>query len=231
MAASEVVQRQARVLRLLSYLQSGVGLNADELAEQLDVCRRTVYRDLKLIREAGIDVYRDSQQNCYRISSDSDVVLSPSFTPDDLATLIAAIHLSVLAELPCLGDSLRKSIAKLLSRAPRPVGHSVSRLVNSFVVQTPIRNYSPDAIRALLAFLQAIQHRQVVRLTYAGSTAGVPVRTRFAPYRLIVSSEKWQVAGKSTFHRGVHTFDPREIRSVELTRENYAIPRHFSATG
>jgi predicted DNA-binding transcriptional regulator YafY len=227
MANPEIVQRHARVLRLLSHLQSGVGLNALELSRHLKVCRRTIFRDLKLMREAGVDVYYDARHDCYRLSSERDIVLLPSFADEDLATLIAAIRLSLLAKLPFLGDSLQRSTAKLLSRSPRPVRHAASRLADSFVVRTPFPSASQQAVRVLAVLLQAIQCRQVVRLAFRGSASNLVVHTHFAPYRVMVSSERWEVTGRSTCHRGIHTFDPGDLQNVELTDESYAIPRAF----
>ena len=67
-SGKSAVQRQARVLRMLNCLQSGPNFNAAELAERLKVSRRTVYRDLKMIRDAGVPVHFDAEHSAYRLS-------------------------------------------------------------------------------------------------------------------------------------------------------------------
>ena len=63
----EVMARHARVLKILTCLQSGPGFNARQLADHLKVSRRTVFRDLSIIRDSGVVVFFDSIADAYRI--------------------------------------------------------------------------------------------------------------------------------------------------------------------
>ncbi|MBM4090387.1 MAG: HTH domain-containing protein, partial [Planctomycetes bacterium] len=75
MTGAAVPGRQTRMLKILSRLQAGGGLNATQLADQLEVCRRTIFRDLSLMREAGVSVYYDGVTDCYRLSPNGDLMV------------------------------------------------------------------------------------------------------------------------------------------------------------
>ena len=54
------ISRIYRILRLITLLQSGRGYSADELAEELEVSRRTVFRDLNVLEMAHIPYYHEA---------------------------------------------------------------------------------------------------------------------------------------------------------------------------
>jgi len=50
------MQRLSRIIHLLTLLQSGVRVTPGDLATRLNVSKRTVYRDLEVLRDAGVDI-------------------------------------------------------------------------------------------------------------------------------------------------------------------------------
>ena len=68
--------RVARLIRFIELLGDTEGLSADEIAERLAVSRRTVFRDVKLLQEEGIDLKSKSGQG-KRLNE------KPSKTTDD----------------------------------------------------------------------------------------------------------------------------------------------------
>ncbi|MCA9021447.1 MAG: HTH domain-containing protein, partial [Planctomycetaceae bacterium] len=54
-----------RLLRLIALLQSGRVYNSAQLASECEVSRRTVFRDLKTLQEAGIYVLYDDEKQGY----------------------------------------------------------------------------------------------------------------------------------------------------------------------
>ena len=56
-----------RLLQLIGLLQAGRGYNSDALAQACGVSRRTVFRDLDLLRLSGVPLSFDEKQQRYRI--------------------------------------------------------------------------------------------------------------------------------------------------------------------
>ena len=79
---SRQTERLARVLRLLLLLQSPRSRDARELAEKLGCSERTVYRDLQVLVAAGVPVYFDEHDRCYRIRKAWRLA---AMSPNDLA--------------------------------------------------------------------------------------------------------------------------------------------------
>src|SRR6476659_8890205 len=60
--------RITRLLRLLQMLQSGSGKNASALAKTFKVTRRTIFRDLQVLREADLPLEYDGKTERYYVS-------------------------------------------------------------------------------------------------------------------------------------------------------------------
>jgi proteasome accessory factor B len=59
--------RMRRLLQLLGHLRTGRGLNARALADLCRVSRRTIFRDLDLLRDAGVPLRYDADEERFRI--------------------------------------------------------------------------------------------------------------------------------------------------------------------
>ncbi|KAA5538824.1 helix-turn-helix domain-containing protein [Roseiconus nitratireducens] len=87
--------RLDRALRILNLLQSGRGYDPVGLTVELNVNRRTVYRDIALLREMGINIEFDSQQASYVIrgAGGSDAArINPSRLRDALGRAFSSDH-------------------------------------------------------------------------------------------------------------------------------------------
>ena len=85
--------RISRLVQLISLLQAGKGQNADELSALCGVSRRTMFRDLDLLRQAGVPVLFDDDEGWYRL--EQHYFLPPTtFTAEEaLAMLLVCYEL------------------------------------------------------------------------------------------------------------------------------------------
>lgn len=226
-----VSTRHARILRILSQLQAGAGLNATELACELNVSRRTVFRDLNMMRSAGVKLYYDDQLDCYRLSPQENLMATPALDHDELTILVAAVHLSVLRNLPDCHGFLRQSINKLLAGLPDRAQHHLARVIKSCSVRDAEDVADVKTVSVIQRILSAISQRKILRVTVFEPESGSEVVTHFAPYRIIAAADSWRVLGRSSHHRGVRTFDPRHMTQPEVIDEIYAIPPQFQSAG
>lgn len=81
------ISRQWHLLRALAGRPTGAP--ARELARELVVSVRTVYRDLEILERVGIPLVqeRDGRQVCWRLLEPRNVRLGPAFNVDELAAL------------------------------------------------------------------------------------------------------------------------------------------------
>lgn len=94
--------RADRLISLLMLLQTRNGLTARQLADELEVSKRTIYRDLIALNVAGIPVYTRSGPGggCYLVEG-----YRTSLTDMNSEQVRALFMLSVPAPLDQLGFS------------------------------------------------------------------------------------------------------------------------------
>ena len=197
------------------------------MAEACEVSRRTIFRDLDLLRQAGVPLAFEEPSRHYRIPS--TYFLPPTnFTPEEALALIVLCHeLGHEAQLP-LFSAARSAAVKLESSLPAGIREQVRQLGEALEIQieptAPLDRQKPfyDEL------IEAAAGRQSVRISYYSPSDGAEICTRLQPYRLLFSRRSWYVIGRSSLHRGIRTFHVGRIRHLERLEDPYEIPRGFS---
>ncbi len=151
--------RVSRLVRLISLLQSGKGFNTDQLAHECQVGRRTTFRDLATLREAGVPLHFDQQRQTYRIPGAS--LLPPtSFTSEEALALIGlAQELGQNPGLPFY-EPARRAALKLESSLPVKLRDYLREVRPAVSIQlapvNPLADSQPYFERAKEAVLDAL---------------------------------------------------------------------------
>lgn len=122
--------RLARCLKLLNLLQAGVGCNIEHLALELSVSKRTVHRDLKLLRMTGIPVSHDPTRRGYILRPMVGVKITAT-SDEELAALLLAAHVFALSCAGTLGRVVRQAISKILGQTRTAIRDEIAGLLNS----------------------------------------------------------------------------------------------------
>ncbi len=118
--------RPQRLLKIAALLQSGPGWTSNALAERFNVCRRTIFRDLQLLRQAEFAVEVDETLGGYRVASNREGP-APRFEVDELVALVQAIRRSQLPE--SMSRICQRLIAKVFSAADPTVRSTAENLI------------------------------------------------------------------------------------------------------
>lgn len=221
-----IVSRLHRILRLLVYLDSGPRYNAGQLATEFQVSRRTIYRDIKLLRDQGLRVEFDEDNDGYFLASGCDL---PSNTPLDREEVVAlslAAHLGLPTFVPPLASMVREALARMLRNYPDELRQEVSNLLSSSVADIPELETNADSPEVVRDLISAIRTRRHVRLQFRTPQDGLD-QTKFAPYVIVITPHGWSVVGRSSVHRKTCSVLLRDVESAEITEETYKIPRGF----
>jgi len=224
--SSSLQNRFGRLLRLLSLFQAGPRYNALQLAQELRVSRRTVFRDIALLRDLGVPVDFDENADGYCVPASPVQAVANALDENQIETLLLAGHLSTLQLDPDSALSIREATANLHGRLPQRSRAELSNLLNACVVDLDSR-LAPVDQEVLSTIFSAIRTRYQIRLTVAVERGQEPLRTKVAPYRLRFSPDRWRLVGRSSHHRSVCTFDVGSIESAELTEDSFEVPRGF----
>jgi DNA-binding transcriptional ArsR family regulator len=117
-------ERLERCLKMLLLLQSGRSYNAEQLADALDVSRRTIQRDLALLAQAGVPLVFDEILRTYKADR-SFGLPPPRLTQNDLVLLVLAMERHLDAASPAARLAGEEAIAKLLAGCPEPLREAV----------------------------------------------------------------------------------------------------------
>lgn len=221
------LSRICRLLKLISRLQVGRGYNAEALAVHLEVSRRTVFRDMQILRQAGIPLAYDEQRQCYHIPG-TCLLPATNFTAEEALALIVLCHdLGDYSQLPFFGPAGTAAL-KLESSLPARLREQLRTITDTIRIQLPRTTPLGNQANVYEQLVAAVSQRRSVRIHYQSLAENGLIVTRLSPYRLLFSRRSWYVIGRSSIHRATRTFNLSRVRQLTPTEDTYQIPRGFS---
>lgn len=154
--------RLARLLRMVHLLRESDPLSVEDLAERLDVSRRTIFRDLTTLRQAGAVVTHDAERGYHidRLTLGSQAHFQAS---EVLALSMLHRYLASARHDPILGAAA-KPIAELLASADDSLREACDQLGQSILMADDHPPSPPDRSLVLDA-LRAAETGQAVEVT------------------------------------------------------------------
>ncbi|MBC6470337.1 helix-turn-helix transcriptional regulator [Actinomadura alba] len=179
----------ARLLALLSLLQTPRDWPGSELAERLKVSPRTVRRDIDRLRELGYPVQATmGAVGGYRLAAGTAM---PPLLLDDEEAVAIAVGLRTAASHPVDGieEASVRALAKLEQVLPSRLRHRVGALAAATV---PMFTGSEPPVdpRNLVVLAGAATNRERLRFAYR-SGDGTETRRLTEPYRLVAAGRRW----------------------------------------
>jgi predicted DNA-binding transcriptional regulator YafY len=219
--------RIRRLLQLISLLQAGRAYNTEALAQASSVSRRTIFRDLDVLRSAGIPLVYDENHERYQIAG-TRLLPPTTFTPEEALVLIVLCH--------DLGDQLpapffrpaRSAALKLESNMPARLLERVQTTSQAVHIQMMPTNRLAGQEPLYEQLIRAVSEHRSVRMWYHSLAESKELCTRLNPYRQLFSRRSWYAIGRSSVHRATRTFNVGRIRKLELLEDGYQVPRGFS---
>jgi len=217
------VSRVYRLLRMITMLQGSRNYTAGELAEELQVSRRTIFRDLNMLEMAHIPYYFDSESGGYRIGRHFFLPPINLTLPEALAMLILAGRLRGGHQVPLLAHGARAAV-KLESALPPSIARHVGSVVDGMQVSLPpaSRHEGTDTLFEEIA--AAIAEKNVCRMVYISFHEHRQIVTDVHPLRLIFQHRGWYMIAYSTKHAEVRTFKLGRIRKLTVTQRKFVPP-------
>lgn len=215
------------MVELIGLLQAGRGQNVSSLAQSCRVSRRTIFRDLDVLRAASVPLVYDPQSERYQLRS-SHLLPPTNFTPQEALALLVLCHeLGQSNGLPCQGPAAKAAL-KLESNLPPRLRAYIRDAARGVTIRLHANNRLPAQEPVYDQLLAAVAQRRQVRIEYDSLSEWTRIRTRLSPYRLLFSRRSWYVVGRSSLHRGVRTFNLSRVRQLEPLDSTFNVPRGFS---
>ncbi|MEU5363369.1 YafY family protein [Streptomyces sp. NPDC005925] len=242
----------ARILQLLSLLQTPREWPGGELAERLGVSRRTVRRDVDRLRELGYPVQATKgSDGGYRLVAGKAM---PPLVLDDEEAVAIAVGLRAGAGHAVAGvdEASVRALAKLEQVLPSRLRHRVSTLQSATM---PLTSGDGPTIapETLTVMASTVAGQERLRFAYRAGD-GTESRRLTEPYRLVSTGRRWYLVAYDLDRADWRTFrvdrvseplatgarfTPRELptgdaaeylrRSMQRRHESYAFTVTFEA--
>lgn len=172
--------RASRLLSLLLLLQTRGRMTARQLAGELGVSVRTVYRDVEALSSAGVPLYGDAgHAGGYQLLGGYRTRLTGLTAAEAEAVFLSGLP-GPAAELG-LGSVLAAATLKLRAALPASLRENASRLSERFYLDAPGWYRRPADVPHLLAVASAVWDRQVIQVTYQRWKEPTEVTRRLEP--------------------------------------------------
>lgn len=187
--------RASRLLSLLLLLQTRGRMTAGELAEELEVSVRTVYRDVEALSAAGVPVYADrGPAGGYRLLDGFRTRLN-GLTADEAASLFLAGLPGPAAELG-LGEVAAAAELKLLAALPPEPRSQARRMRERFHLDVPGWYQDAGESRFLAEVADAVWDQRPLRITYQRWGRTVVERV-VHPHGLVLKAGTWYLVARA----------------------------------
>ncbi|MFE0100579.1 helix-turn-helix transcriptional regulator [Streptomyces sp. NPDC059009] len=216
----------ARMLRLLSLLQTRREWSGAELAERLGVTGRTVRRDIDRLRGLGYPVEGTTgHAGGYRLAAGTD--LPPLLLDDEEATAIAVALRTATSGVTGIEDTAVRALAKLEQVLPARLRHQVSAL-HTATVPLPWGG-GPQADPVALAALAATcRDHEIVTFDHRSRQATQATARRVEPHALVAAGSRWYLVAHDLDKDSWRTFRVDRLTGVSPTGRRFT-PRELPA--
>jgi predicted DNA-binding transcriptional regulator YafY len=200
-----LMETAARLLRLLSLLQTLREWNGNELADRLGVSPRTVRKDIEKLRELGYPVLATrGPAGGYQLGAGA--AMPPLLLDDEEAVAVAVgLRTAAVGAIAGIEEASLRALAKLDQVLPSRLRHRVGALRSAITavpaaVEVPM--VDPDVLTAIAAACRA---RERLRFSYL-SHDGTPSEREAEPYQLVNWGRRWYLVAFDTGRDGWRTF-------------------------
>ena len=192
-----------RILRLMKLLTANTSYTVDDMAERLDMSRRTIYRYIDTFREAGFVIKKSG--NCIRLDKESphfkDISQLVHFTEEEAAILKSAIE--NIDDTNLLKQNLKRKLYSVYD--------------NKLLANTVVKGKNASNVHSLLDAIE--QQRQVVLHHYQSGHGGKVSDRRVEPFAF--TTNYVQVWCFDLADHSCKLFKTSRIGSVEILGEGW----------
>ncbi len=210
-----------RLIQIIFLLLRHENITAKQLAQELGVSTRTIYRDINTLSIAGIPI---TSQKGYGggLSLLEGFALDKSyFTQEEQSNIIQALQILKSSHYPDADRTLNK-VAGLFSHT-----------LQSDWLEIDFSYWgSPEKERRNMTALErAVINKYVIKFTYYNSELTITEQT-VEPLKLLFKSHSWYLIAFSRRRKEIRTYKLSRIRNLQITDQLFdrSLPADFSLT-
>jgi len=217
--------RASRLLAMMSLLHVRGRVSAQQLADELEVSLRTVYRDMDALSAAGVPVYAVRGRAGGFSLLDGYRPGFTGLTGDEADALFLTGLPGPAAELG-LGGVLAATQVKLLAALPPPLRERAARIRDRFHLDAPGWLRETEAPPALTSIADAVWAQRRVRVHYERSNRALVDRV-LDPLGIVLKAGTWYLVARADRSAAARTYRVSRVREVAVLDETFERPDGF----
>ena len=215
--------RADRLLSIMMLLQTHGVMKATQLAQELEVTERTIYRDVIALNTAGIPVYTiKGPGGGIRLVEEYRNSLT-ALKPDEVRALFLLEIPPVLEQLGVV-ETVRKALGKLSSTLPFKTEQDKKEQRTKIMLDPLDWKQSEEPVPWLKICQEAVEHNRILELVYR-SEFNTDLEMQVAPLGLVAKTQRWYLV----VLRGDHfrTLQVSCIRFASIRNQSFSEPADF----
>lgn len=231
MTSKKAYSQASRVQGILRTLGARHGITIGELAEEFGVTKRTLYRDLKALEEAGYPLISEITDGTtyWKLEPSFKSVPPLTFTLNELMALYFSRKLFMSPGGSPFQTDLESVFKKIESALPAKHVARLERIEEMFfpLVRAPKRVDAKDGVNATVQ--EALLNQNILKVEYKPRKSKQAYHFQVHPYSLLLYKGEFYllcfVSGK-----GMRYFALEGIKKAERMKERFEIPEDFSTS-
>lgn len=214
--------RADRLLSLLMLLETRGKMTARQLAEELEVSERTIYRDIIALNTSGVPVYTEDGPG-------GGISLIEDYTTDLTGLNSEEVRALAMLNIPeplvklGVGRELKAALLKLSAALPSTSRENEARTRQRIHLDASWWFEPEEPVPHLSTIQQALFQERKLQLTWRGFKTNI--EQILEPYGLVAKSNTWYlVAGNQDHNRVLRVSNIIESRMLE---ESFEYPQEF----
>jgi predicted DNA-binding transcriptional regulator YafY len=217
--------RASRLVNVLLLLQTRSRMTAAELAEELEVSVRTIYRDVEALAEAGVPIYAERGPHGGVRLVDGYRTRLTGLTADEAEAVFLSGLPGPAAELG-LGTVVAAAKLKVMAALPPELRARAGRVAERFHLDAPGWFQPSEELPHLEVLAGAVWENHRIRFTYHRGERGGMVERLVDPLGLVLKGGIWYLVGRTAGN--FRTYRVSRVGTVSILPDKFDRPEGFA---
>ncbi len=216
--------RASRLVNVLLLLQTRSRMTAAELAEELEVSVRTIYRDVDALAEAGVPIYAERGPHGGVRLVDGYRTRLTGLTAEEAEAVFLSGLPGPASELG-LGTVVAAARLKVMAALPPELRVRAGRIAERFHLDAPGWFHTSEELPHLETLAGAVWQNHQIRILYRRGERGGIVDRLVDPLGLVLKGGFWYLVAQA--ETSVRTYRVSRILEVTVLPEKFERPADF----
>jgi predicted DNA-binding transcriptional regulator YafY len=213
------MNRIDRLFAILLSLQHRRRVRAGDLAEQFEVSKRTIYRDLSALNQMGIPLAALPGEGFELVEG---YYIPPlMFTEPEAIAMILGSRLLMQQAAGSLTQGAGQALSKITVALPDQVRAKAEALTSVIGFITPDAKFNLDDPQ-LLTLQKAIQEKRVIHILYRAYQKEATTERDVEPHQLFYSDGVWYLEGYCRLRKDIRAFRLSRIEAITTRQETFS---------